>query len=242
VAEWLKAHAWKACVPAMVPQVRILFSPPSKKSSPRTALFTWGVPAILKCMKRVGKQTGFTIVELLIVIVVIGILAAITIAAFNGVQQRTRDTRRLSDIQTVHKALQLYYADNGSYPVTATPFGDGLSDANCTVGSKSTLWVPGLVPKYLSSLPQSFGPRAEATSGCYEYASDGAQYILSAWHNIEAGPQGGAFYRRVGFHEGWAVGAGAVSYYCANGAAPAYWDAYYKYSYTYSNVTTCNES
>ena len=31
VAEWLKAHAWKACVPAMVPQVRILFSPPIYK-------------------------------------------------------------------------------------------------------------------------------------------------------------------------------------------------------------------
>ena len=40
------------------------------------------------------KQTGFTIVELLIVIVVIGILAAITIVAFNGVQQRARDAQR----------------------------------------------------------------------------------------------------------------------------------------------------
>lgn len=33
VAEWLKAHAWKACVPAMVPQVRILFSPPGENVS-----------------------------------------------------------------------------------------------------------------------------------------------------------------------------------------------------------------
>ncbi len=38
MAEWLKAHAWKACVPAMVPQVRILFSPPERKLLRRVRL------------------------------------------------------------------------------------------------------------------------------------------------------------------------------------------------------------
>lgn len=189
-----------------------------------------------------NKNSGFTIVELLIVIVVIGILAAITIVAYNGIQQRSRDARRLSDITSVNKALQLYYADNGSYPVTAASFGNGLSDANCTVGSKSTNWVPGLVPTYMSALPQSFGPRAEATSGCYQYASDGTQYVLSAWRNVEKGPNTSPYYRRLGFREGWAVGASPVSYHCANGTSQAYWDDWYKYSYTFSNITTCNES
>lgn len=59
------------------------------------------------------KVGGFTIVELLIVIVVIGILAAITIVAFNGLQQRGRDAARKSDVSSIAKALSLYQADNG---------------------------------------------------------------------------------------------------------------------------------
>ena len=59
------------------------------------------------------KKSGFTIVELLIVIVVIGILAAITIVAYNGIQQRGRDTQRKSDVAAITKALKLYDVDFG---------------------------------------------------------------------------------------------------------------------------------
>lgn len=51
------------------------------------------------------KQTGFTIVELLIVIVVIGILAAITIVAYNGIQDRARKAKINQDIVTIKKAV-----------------------------------------------------------------------------------------------------------------------------------------
>jgi len=61
-------------------------------------------------------QKGFTIVELLIVIVVIGILAAIVIVAFNGVQQRARDAERTSEIKTIQKKLEVFKAENGYYP------------------------------------------------------------------------------------------------------------------------------
>lgn len=63
------------------------------------------------------KQTsGFTIVELLIVIVVIAILAAITIVAFNGVQVRARDAKRVQDISTIKKLILNYDTSNGSVP------------------------------------------------------------------------------------------------------------------------------
>lgn len=52
-----------------------------------------------------SKERGFTIVELLIVIVVIGILAAITIVAFNGVQERAQNTKRESEVNTLIKAI-----------------------------------------------------------------------------------------------------------------------------------------
>lgn len=63
------------------------------------------------------ERFGFTIVELLIVIVVIGILAAITIVAYSGFQTRARDTIRTNDSTAIRKALELYKADKGSYPL-----------------------------------------------------------------------------------------------------------------------------
>lgn len=59
-------------------------------------------------MARSTKRAGFTIVELLIVVVVIAILAAITIVAYNGIQQTARDSIRKNDIANVAKALHLY--------------------------------------------------------------------------------------------------------------------------------------
>lgn len=58
------------------------------------------------------KTPGFTIVELLIVIVVIGILAAITIVAYNGIQQRGRDVKRKDDVANIVRASKLWLVDN----------------------------------------------------------------------------------------------------------------------------------
>ncbi len=59
------------------------------------------------------KQKGFTIVELLIVIVVIAILATITVVAFNGINSKARDAVRAQDMVTIKKALMAYDAVNG---------------------------------------------------------------------------------------------------------------------------------
>lgn len=69
------------------------------------------------------KQTGFTIVELLIVIVVIGILAAITIVSFNGVQGRARDTIRINDLAQIQRAMSLYNIDNNTWIGTGSGCG-----------------------------------------------------------------------------------------------------------------------
>lgn len=80
------------------------------------------------------RQSGFTIVELLIVIVVIAILATISVVAYNGIQQRARDNIRKSDLATIEKALELLYIDHGKYITTSEPCMDtsiGVDSGGC---------------------------------------------------------------------------------------------------------------
>lgn len=67
---------------------------------------------------RRSSDSGFTIVELLIVIVVIGILAAIVIVAFSGIQDRANSAAVQSDLKNFGKMATLFHADNGAYPGT----------------------------------------------------------------------------------------------------------------------------
>lgn len=62
------------------------------------------------------KQSAFTIVELLIVIVVIGILAAITIVAYSGITTRAENAVTISAVEAYNKALTEYAIEHGSYP------------------------------------------------------------------------------------------------------------------------------
>ncbi len=67
-------------------------------------------------MVSLKNKKGFTIVELLIVIVVIGILATLVIVTFTGIQQKGRNTQRKTDINAVTSHVEAFYAETGSYP------------------------------------------------------------------------------------------------------------------------------
>jgi len=64
------------------------------------------------------KHSGFTIVELLVVIVVIGILASITIVSYTGISKRATAAAMQSDLSNASKQLKVYQASHGSYPTT----------------------------------------------------------------------------------------------------------------------------
>lgn len=71
----------------------------------------------MKSLVSLKKQNkGFTIVELLIVIVVIGILALLVITTYAGIQQKARNTKRAADVSAVQTQLEAFYQTNGYYP------------------------------------------------------------------------------------------------------------------------------
>jgi prepilin-type N-terminal cleavage/methylation domain-containing protein len=75
-------------------------------------------------------RAGFTIVELLIVVVVIAILAAITIVSYNGITEQARNSQLLGKVDSYAKALQLYKVKNGAYPLVSVTE-SGLANYAC---------------------------------------------------------------------------------------------------------------
>ena len=62
------------------------------------------------------KNKGFTLIEMLIVVVIIGILSSIVLVGVSGFRERARDTKRVADLRQVQNALEVYYAKNTVYP------------------------------------------------------------------------------------------------------------------------------
>jgi type II secretion system protein G len=135
------------------------------------------------------KNEGFTIVELLIVIVVIGILAALVVTTFTGIQQRARNTERETDIKAVHGQLEAYYAQNGSYP-----FRDDVNTAAWRATNMKGLDAEALKdPKgsaqtlsaAASNTSYGYTPLSSTDGACTTAAGDCTKYTLTA--NLEGG-------------------------------------------------------
>lgn len=82
-----------------------------------------GILIMLMFATMYKRQKGFTIVELLIVIVVIGILAAITIVAYGGIQSKARVAAVSAALSQASQKLAVYQVDNGNYPTSLATIG-----------------------------------------------------------------------------------------------------------------------
>lgn len=125
-------------------------------------------------------RRGFTIVELLIVIVVIAILAAITVVAYNSIQQRAYFSNYRTDISALDKAVKLYYADKGQYPGTG-----GAANCWTNVANGNEDIVPGLVPSYISKTPPV--PNWQSGKNYYAYCWNGAYTEYKLMRLVQGG-------------------------------------------------------
>lgn len=130
-----------------------------------SARFSWAIPY---------SHSGFTLVELLVVIGTIGILSVALLATLNPIEQiqKGKDAKRKSDLAQVAKALEIYYQDRGRYPAHSTP---SPLYRIVRLDGTAAAWGEAFDP-YMSKLPQD---ENQARTYLY-YAPDPQRFYLFA--------------------------------------------------------------
>lgn len=144
--------------------------------------------------KRNLNNKGFTIVELLIVIVVIGILALLVITTYSGIQAKARNAKRQTDLQSMQTQLEAFFSQQGYYPSLANLNSSSWIDDNMKSLDKNALVDPsstcnptttgclvtgtgGAEKQYQYNVTASDGHSA---CGATDPATDCAKYTLTA--------------------------------------------------------------
>lgn len=121
-----------------------------------------------------ARQAGFTYIEILIVLIVIGILFSISVASYSRVRQRTMDQRRKADLEDVRAALEQYRSVNSVYPTPAGTQGLVFGSSALTDGTRT----------YMQVIPQD--PQYPVYQ--YYYVTSGDDYTLAAELNTPESP------------------------------------------------------
>lgn len=141
----------------------------------------------LSNIKKMKDEQGFTIVELLIVIIVIGILAALVIVAYNGVVNQANGADAKSAAATVIKKAEAYNSDtaggNGSYPTTFAALNGAASTASFSIaGSGITLTGTAIAAKPATAKTINFytcGANVGIAIAYWNYSTNAVNYAYA---------------------------------------------------------------
>lgn len=133
------------------------------------------------------SSSGFTIVEILVIILIIGILSTVLVLTYSGVQVRQHNTARITAIKLIQSNLETFYAQTGFYPTLSEMNTSSWTKANLKTLEASDLRDPTSKPKLLnfSASPTtnqySYQPTAiNTTSSCDNRTVACAKYTLTA--------------------------------------------------------------
>jgi len=136
------------------------------------------------------NQKGFTLIELLVVVMVISALSGVVISLVNsgGFRDKAEDSQRVADLKQVQTALELYFSDNRTYPVS------GWTEITGSDSVSSTL-----SPSYINKMPVDPNGTTGHGTACgnidaprYNYISSGtgSSYILTATMALDTSAEG----------------------------------------------------
>lgn len=127
------------------------------------------------------RNDGFTIVEILIIIIVIGILAAIAVVAYNNIQQRARIVTTKAEMLSVGKSVEIFRVEYNRSPITASDFSSVLKDAKLYDSTRTTAKSYAICANTLGYAFVAWNPLVQTYKNgdtLYLYSSNGGQEIF----------------------------------------------------------------